>query len=176
MLEAELALNLESRGSRRLRWYGANWEGTGELHQAPPLPARAQAIVDRVCERAGFPEVNVATLHVYHRSSAKAATEDHLGPTLAGRQMAIVPHTDDPLLTGAGGVLMLQVAGDAEVAICHRAKRSAKPKCLGLADRGLGHVVVCEGEVWCVRTVPIFPCRRFKHRFSTPCSGRKIRR
>ena len=146
ILDEELGQGLETRGRRDLKWYGANWLGYGALKPTAHMPARSQRIVDAICKRTGFPKVTVATLHRYYRNKSQGASQQQLG-SYAGRKMAIVPHTDDELLTGNGGVMMVQVQGDAEVIMSRRGRKGGNPEILGSADRPLGHVVVCEGEV-----------------------------
>eukprot|EP00755_Sulcionema_specki_P019854 Sspe_Gene.70505::Locus_41636_Transcript_2_3_Confidence_0.545_Length_551::g.70505::m.70505 len=112
----ELLVGLERRGERDLRWYGMNWlDGRTEMTYTTPIPPRSQQIANRLAKRCGFPcgEVNVMTIHRYHRSPAKKGTG-----ALGRREVAITPHIDDARLAGeADGVLMVQLTGTCEVVL-----------------------------------------------------------
>ncbi|KAJ9455813.1 hypothetical protein DIPPA_16780 [Diplonema papillatum] len=149
VLVEELGTNLQPRGARQLRWFGANWKGHGQLEPTDPLPPRAQRIMDDLSVKTGFPRITVATLHQYDHNKAGKASEADLGPEFAGREIAIVPHTDDKLLTGNGGVLMLQVTNSADLCMVVRNRRKGEPASLTASThRPKGSVVVCEGEAF----------------------------
>eukprot|EP01062_Namystynia_karyoxenos_P027600 TRINITY_DN21129_c0_g1_i1.p1 TRINITY_DN21129_c0_g1~~TRINITY_DN21129_c0_g1_i1.p1 ORF type:complete len:562 (+),score=177.97 TRINITY_DN21129_c0_g1_i1:89-1687(+) len=137
-----LAVGLEQRGQRMLRWYGANWLGRGDLLPTDPIPSEAKAIVDRICAKVDFPSANVATLHVYDRRRAKETSAGDLGSRFEGRRMAIVPHTDDHQLEGNGGVLMVQLSGSAELVL------SRGGRAVAAAKRTLGCGVVCDADAF----------------------------
>eukprot|EP00661_Eupelagonemidae_sp_cell13_P013617 gene13617-biopygen12562 len=139
-LGSALMLNLEQRGARRLRWYGMRWAGRGCISPAPPIPDACAGLVTRVCELMDFPAANVATVHVYRRSLAQRAGRSCGG--FAGRLLAIAPHSDDPALEGAGGVLTLTLAGCAELALLRHGR------CVGSAVRPVGAACVLKGAAF----------------------------
>eukprot|EP01065_Artemidia_motanka_P049733 TRINITY_DN8323_c3_g1_i1.p1 TRINITY_DN8323_c3_g1~~TRINITY_DN8323_c3_g1_i1.p1 ORF type:complete len:643 (+),score=228.78 TRINITY_DN8323_c3_g1_i1:77-2005(+) len=143
VLIRSMAVRLEARGQRQLRWFGGNWQGYGDITPTDPIPpGQCRQIVDRLCAKVGFPHANVATLHVYHRQRAKQASGDDAGQQNAGRLMAIKPHTDDAKLEGEGGVLMVQLSGTAELVL------STRGRCVATAVRRQGTGCICDDEAF----------------------------
>ena len=146
IIRDELCHGMERRGARELRWFGANWKGHGSLVQTDEMPTKTQHIVDKMCKKIGFPKITVSTLHKYDKHKAKAGTSNQIGEH-QGRKIAIVPHTDDKLLYGNGGVVMLQLNGSADVVMSMRGE-SRSSDVLSVVHRPKGALLVCEGDAF----------------------------
>eukprot|EP01060_Flectonema_neradi_P006141 TRINITY_DN14105_c1_g2_i1.p1 TRINITY_DN14105_c1_g2~~TRINITY_DN14105_c1_g2_i1.p1 ORF type:complete len:537 (+),score=70.27 TRINITY_DN14105_c1_g2_i1:37-1611(+) len=147
VIREELSKGMERRGQRELKWFGANWKGHGSLEETDPMPSRSQEIVDKMCKKIGFPRITVSTLHRYDIQKSKSGSYNQIGK-YQGRKIAIVPHTDDKLLFGNGGVVMLQLNGSADVLMSKYARESKRSDVVSKVHRPKGSLLVCEGDAF----------------------------
>ena len=97
VLIGTLGRGLKRRGTRDVRWWGVDWQGRGRTGPAEAIPKAVEGILQPLAKRMGFPHFDVATVHRYRRDWACWGSG-----RLAGKRLAIIPHTDDPQLEGVG--------------------------------------------------------------------------